>query len=285
MNASLTLVAILAACTGTPDTGDSAGDSDAHEVTGYDVLWSSDPDPVMATEQAQFTIQVVDQDGMPIGDLQQNHERMVHAIFVSSDLASFTHTHQEDYTPITADNLRNAQFSFPLTLPSAGRYFAMFDYASRDQWLQTEDELTVSGSPPMAASPDLVPNDTAMMDGVTATLAWSSAPLAGYEADWTITLSDANGDPVTDVTQYLGADAHCVVVNSGTTWGSHTHAWFPDMGAMTPTMAMPHLYDGPEIPFAFTFPTGGTYKMWIQLVRSSTPDVVYVLPFVFDVAG
>lgn len=285
MNASLALVALLAACTASPDSADSAGDSGTHEVTGYDVLWSSDPDPMMATEQAQFTLQVVDQDGIPIGDLQQNHERMVHTIFVSADLASFTHTHQEDYTPITADNLRNAQFSFPLTLPLAGRYFTMFDYASRDQWLQTEDELTVSGSPSMAASPDLAPNDTATMDGVTATLAWSSAPLAGYEADWTITLSDANGDPVTDVTQYLGADAHCVVVNSGTTWGSHTHAWFPDMGAMTPTMAMPHLYDGPEIPFAFTFPTGGTYKMWIQLVRSSTPDVVYVLPFVFDVAG
>ena len=161
----------------------------------------------------------------------------------------------------------------------------MFDFASEDQWLQTTDALTVTWSPAQAAEPDLTPNDTVTVDGVTGTLTWSADPVATYESNWTLSLSGPDGLPVTDVTQYLGADAHCIMVDATATWGSHTHAWFPDMSSMTPGMAMPHLYNGPDIPFAFTFPTGGSYKMWIQFARSSQPDLVYTMPFVFFVAG
>lgn len=283
---SVVALSLLLACRGVNDTADSSpSDSATHEVTAYQVYWSTDPDPIVAGQTAQFTETVTDQDGVPIGNLQLNHERMVHTIFVSADLDSFTHTHQEDYTPVTADNLRTATFTVPVTLPLSGRYFMMFDFASEDQWLQTTDDLMVTGSPAQASEPDLTPNDTVTVDGITATLTWSSAPVATYESVWTISLEDADGQPVTDVTQLLGADAHTIVVDSGTTWGSHTHAWFPDMASMRPSMPMPHLYDGPDIPFAFTFPTGGSYKMWMQFARSSEPGVVYTLPFVFFVAG
>ncbi len=272
------------ACTSTGQ--DSSGaDSESAEVTGYQVVWSSDPAPMQAGAESQFTLQVQDQDGRAIDDLQQNHERMVHAIFVSADLASFTHTHQEDYTPITADNLRNSTFSFPLTLPLAGRYFMMFDYAHQNNWLQSTDDLVVEGAPAQAATPDLTPNAEATDAGVHASLIWTSAPVAAFEADWTIHLTDADGNDVSDIVPFLGADAHCILVNAETTWGSHTHAWFPDMARMTPSMTMPHLYPGPDIPFAYTFPAGGTYKIWVQFQRESNPGYVYAVPFVFDVAG
>lgn len=241
---------------------------------------------MVAGEQAQFTQQIVDQDGCPVGNLQQNHDRFVHSIFVSSDLSSFTHTHQEDFVEVTADNLRTATFEFPLTLPSSGRYFTMFDYAAKDQWLQTEDELTVSGAPAQATSPDLTLVDSVTLDGMTATITWTAPAIATYESGWEIALSLADGTPIDDVIPFLGADAHCVVVDAAITWGSHTHAWFPDMSSMTPTMDMPHLYDGSApIPFVFTFPTAGTYKMWIQYTRSADPTLVYAMPFVFTVAG
>ncbi len=297
MRASVVAVLLLAslpACTGSgaDSATDSVVDSGAcgptipGTTTAYSVLWSTDPDPVVAGEQAQFTEQIVDQNGCPVGDLQQNHERMVHNIFVSSDWTSFTHTHQEDFTPITADNLKTATFSFPVTLPLSGRYFTMFDYAAEDKWLQTNDAITLTGSPAQAAAPDLTVNDCVTVNGVTACIAWTTQPVATYEADWSMTITLADGTPINDVTQYLGADAHCVIVDSTTTWGSHTHAWFPDMNSMTPGMQMPHLYDGSSpIPFVYTFPAAGTYKMWVQFVRSADPTYVYDMPFVFTVAG
>lgn len=275
----------LPACTAEgPDSG-TPPDTSSSEITAYDVAWSTAPSPMVAGEAATFTLQVTDQDGRPVDDLQQNHERMVHAIFVSADLASFTHTHQEDYAAITADNLRNATFSFPLTLPVSGRYLTLFDYAHNNKWLQTEDALEVTGGPAQAAAPDLTPVMEADFGGVHATLTWTSPPIAGYEADWTVSLTDADGAPVTDVVPFLGADAHCVLVNADASWGNHTHAWFPDMANMTPSMAMPHLYPGPDIPFAYTFPSAGAYKIWVQLTRESAPDTVFLFPFVFEVAG
>ena len=136
-----------------------------------------------------------------------------------------------------------------------------------------------------AATPDLTVTTEAIDAGVRASLIWTSAPVATFEADWTIRLTDADGNDVDDLVPFLGADAHCILVNAETTWGSHTHAWFPDMARMTPSMTMPHLYPGPEVPFAYTFPAGGTYKIWVQFQRESTSDYVYKMPFVFDVAG
>jgi hypothetical protein len=280
------VVSVLAvvACT-SADTDSSVTETASEGVTGYQVAWSSDPAPMQAGAAAQFTLQVQDQGGRAIDDLQQNHQRMVHAIFVSADLASFTHTHQEDYTAVTADDLRTSTFSFPLTLPLAGRYFTMFDYAHENSWLQTTDDIVVEGAPAQAATPDLTANTEATDAGVQASLIWTSAPVASFEADWTIRLTDADGSDVTDIVPFLGADAHCILVNAETTWGSHTHAWFPDMSRMTPSMTMPHLYPGPEVPFAYTFPAGGTYKIWVQFQRESNPGYVYAMPFVFDVAG
>jgi hypothetical protein len=280
------LVPVLAvvACT-SADTDTSGTETASEGVTGYQVAWSSDPAPMQAGAESQFTLQVQDQQGRAIDDLQQNHERMVHSIFVSADLGSLTHTHQEDYTPVTADNLRSSTFSFPLTLPVSGKYFVMFDYAHENSWLQSTDDIVVEGAPAQAATPDVTATTEAIDAGVHASLIWTSAPVASFEADWTIRLTDADGSDVDDIVPFLGADAHCILVNAETTWGSHTHAWFPDMSRMTPSMAMPHLYSGPEVPFAYTFPAGGTYKIWVQFQRESNPGYVYTMPFVFVVAG
>lgn len=54
---------------------------------------------------------------------------------------------------------------------------------------------------------------------------------------------------------------------------------------MTPGMTMPHVYDGPDLPFHYTFPVSGTYKMWVQFVRASAPDTIYAVPFAFTIEG
>ena len=84
------MIALLLACapgSREPDTGGP------HEVTETHLDWSTDPDPLVAGEEGTFTLQITDQDGRPVEGLQENHERMVHTMFVSADWTSFTHTH------------------------------------------------------------------------------------------------------------------------------------------------------------------------------------------------
>ena len=276
---------LLLGCVGTEDPLDSAADTDATVVTEYNLDWSTDPEPLAAASEGTFTIQVTDQDGHPIDDLQMNHERMVHTMFVSADWTSFSHLHHEDFADLNVDDIREATFHFPLRLPLAGPYFMMFGYAHANRWLFAEDRMEVGGAPVQASAPDTTATDQVVVDDLVVSLTWNSEPLAEYESSWNVHITEADGTPVEDLVQYLGADAHCALVNESVTWGSHTHAWFPDMDAMAPGMDMPHLFPGPDVPFAYTFPAGGNYKMWIQFARESTPGRVYEAPFVFKVAG
>lgn len=275
---------LLLACGGPDDDAAEETPDSAATGSGYDVAWSTDPDPLQAGVEANF-VEHVTLDGASIPDLQSNHERYVHTVFVSADLTSFTHTHMEDYQTITADDIRASTFSFPLTLPLSGAYLVAFDYAHQDQWLQTTDEVLVAGDVPQLDAPVEDFATTSIDDDVEVTLTWEIEPLAGYEADFTVYIRTTDGEDVTDLTQWLGADGHAVMVEAGLGWISHTHAWFPDMDSMRPGMTMPHLYPGPEIPFHYVFPVGGTYKMWVQFVREPDPEKIYVLPFMFTVAG
>lgn len=275
---------LLLACASAPELDTAAPMDAAHAVTDYNLDWSTDPAPLLADEAGTFTLQITDQDGHPVEDLQQNHERMVHTMLISADWTSFSHVHHEDYADLSADDLREATFRFPLTLPLAGDYLVLFGYAHQNQWLYDQDILEVEGAPAQAEGPDTTVTTVASAGDLSATLTWTSPAIVGYEASWMISLSDADGVPVEDLVQYLGADAHCALVNDSLTWGSHTHAWFPGLDTMTPGMEMPQITTGPEVSFVYAFPYPGRHKMWVQLARESAPDQVYSLPFVFEVA-
>lgn len=280
------MILLFFACTseGPPSAVDSSGT--AVDVPTQAILsWSTEPEPLVAGEAGQMVVEVTDEHGHPIEDLQSNHERLVHTMLISEDWTSFQHLHHEDFAELTVDNLKSGTLRFPVTLPLVGRYLAMFGYAWHNQWLYAEDFVEVAGAPAQAAAPDRTVNSEVEVDGMRVSLTWNSDAIAGYEALWTVSVETLDGAPVEDLVQYLGADAHCAVVREGLTWGSHTHAWFPGMDTMSPGMEMPHMYSGPTVDFAYTFPTGGTHKMWIQFARESAPGVVYVAPFVFEVLG
>lgn len=277
---------LLIACAGHPTESALPSDDSAASAipTAYEVHWSTSPDPIIAGSEAQFTLTITDQDGHPIDDLQQEHQRMVHAIFISDDLSDFQHRHQEDTTPITAENLRTATYSLPLTLQHSGLYWLGFDYAHLNAYLHSEDQLQAEGDAPQG-SQDLAPIAEASDQGVHGVLSWEVSPIAGYEAAFFVTLSDENtGEPITDVGQWLGADAHAITTDSQHRAIGHTHAWFPGMETAPPGHDMPHQYTGPDIPFHYTFLAADTYKIWVQLARESAPDQVITLPFVFEVS-
>ncbi len=275
---------LLSLACATPAPSDT-GDPGVGVITDYVVDFQTEPDPLVAGEAGTFHFQITDQDGAPIEDLQTTHERMAHVQFVSGDLTSFQHLHHEDYAPLTGEDLRDADFEFPVTVPLAGDYRVVFDFAHLNAYLAESAWLTAAGSPAQAAAPDLTPNDVATDHGVTGTLTWDAPAVPGYEASFSVHLVDEAGVDVTDLVQYLGADAHAFLTTSDLAWTAHTHAWFPDMENVAPGHPMPQVYVGPDLPFHYVLPAPGTYKAWIQLTRGSAPDVPIVLVYTFVVAG
>ena len=264
-------------------TPDAAPAPDTSTVpSDYAVRWSTDPSPPLAGDETRFSATVTDQDAAPIEDLQQSHARMLHTLFLSADLRSFLHLHQEDLGPVTADDLRAATFAFPVTFPSAGDWAMAFHFAHRDRYLARADMLVVGGSPAQSA-PDVTLADTSTRDGLTGTIRFATRPAVGVRTDWTITLEDAGGAPVSDVVPWLDADAHAVLASADLAWVTHTHAWFPGMDGMSPGHAMPHLYDGPDLPFQAVFEVPGPTVVWVQVARAGAPDAPVTLRFVVDV--
>lgn len=300
-------ILLLSACgpaeteTPTPDNG---------PVTGYQADVWFEPAPPAANTSTAMWYSILDQDGAPIEDIQQSHQRMVHVFFISSDLTYFRHSHHEDFSPVTSENLRTATFTQPITFPYSGDFLLGLDFAHQNLEHMLLSTVAVSGDVPQQS--EIVPDfsttvwvagpttvgetlqatasavPTAPVEpadpAVTATLSWETPPQAGFVSEWTLNLLDSNGNPLTDVVQWLGADAHVAIVDADLSALSHTHAYVEGMENMPPTHTMPHEYDGPTLPFRFVFEFPGLHKMWIQFARAEAPDAPYVIPFFFEVA-
>jgi hypothetical protein len=273
---------LLIACAGSADDSGAAKDETCalSDTPAYEVTFSPAPDPLVAGEAGEIEWTVTG-DGCPIEDLQTSHERIGHLLMISADLASFQHVHDDD---VTADDLRSATFVAPVAPPLGGEYLLVLDYAHRNQFLQATDLVTVDGEPAQAAEPVYDDATTVVADDVTVALEWITEPVAGYQASWQVTLT-TGGQDVTDIVQYLGADAHAAVVSADLAWAGHTHAYVPGMENMTPTMTMAHTYDGPTILFQAVLPQAGPHRMWIQFTRAADPTHVYTVPFSFTVGG
>ena len=278
---SVVLLTLLA-CTSQPDSDPHACESGSIP-SDYVVGVSTSPSPVVAGEEVEMTLALTDQDGCPIDDLQESHERMIHTLLVSRDLESFQHVHHEDFYEVTADDLRNATLHFPVTFPASGDTLAVFDFAHRNQWLQETQLLEITGAPPQLDEPILDHATEFSIEDIHVSFAWEVAPVAGVESSIILTITDQTGADVTNLVQWLGADGHVAFVRADLTTAGHTHAWFPGMETMSPGMTMTPLYTGPTLPFHYLFPSAGTWKGWFQFARSGRPDDPYVVPLVFDV--
>jgi hypothetical protein len=280
------MLLFLIACTSDPDSDTSGGECDAQDVPSeYDVRIGTDPDPPVAGESARFQVSVLDGNGCPVDDLQQTHTRMIHTVFVSADLEDFQHVHQEDFEDITADDLAAATFHFPITFPTAGDRLVIEDFAHLNQWLQSTQHLTVAGGPAQLPEPAIDLAATVAVRDVVVELVWEIPPVFGAEARLGAYVRDEDGNDVTDLVPWLGADAHVVFVSADLSEAGHTHAWSEGMENMSPGMKMPALYPGPFLPFHYTFPAAGLHKGWIQFAREAAPDDEYTVPFMFEVAG
>jgi len=259
------------------DTGDMVGMSGMDETVvapaaaGLRVEWASAPTAPAPGQPVTLRYRVTDAaSGQPITDLPLDHERPMHLILVSGDLGTFQHIHPQ----VVGDT-----YSVTTTLP-AGAYTLDAEFQRDGRTVLDQRPLTVGNAAatgPASLAPDLAPQT---VEGITVALAAPQTVRAGQAATFTFALT-AGGQPVTDLAQYLGADAHVAVVSADSRQFAHTHG--ETVGGAGHGATGGHAAGGavgPQIGFTHTFATPGLYKVWGQFNRGGT---VITVPFVVEV--
>ncbi|WP_285705047.1 hypothetical protein [Microtetraspora sp. NBRC 16547] len=191
-----------------------------------------------------FRFTVTGPDGKPVTGYQVQHDKKLHFILVSRDLAHFQHLH-----PVEAGD---GVWSVPLTLPSAGAYRMFADFAPEGgKGMTLGADLYAAGEYAPKALPSA--GRTATVDGYTVTLDGDLVP--GRASRVTLTISK-DGKPVTDLQPYLGAYGHLVALRGGDLAYLHVHPdGEPGDGETRP---------GPEIVFYAEVPSRGDYRFFLD---------------------
>jgi len=219
---------------------------------------------IEAGKEVTLRFKLAAPDGGTVKDLEVVHEKLIHLLMVSADLAWFGHEHPE----AAADG----SFTLRTTFPHGGSYTLFHDFTSKRDGMQVVPvELAVAGEAPapVALAPDA--DGARVVEGCTVKLV-APAPLRSL---FNLSLKvrvEQDGQPVTDLEPFLGALGHLIVISEDRRRFVHSHP----LGA-PPKVGKPA---GPEVTFGALFPAPGRYKAWVQLQRKGR---VLTAPFVFDV--
>jgi hypothetical protein len=210
------------------------------------------------TEQLRFRI--VDDRGRPVRDFDVEHTKRMHLIVARRDLATFQHLHPT----MRADGT----WSTPLRLSDAGSYRVFADFSHDDEATTLASDLRVDGAADLASLPK--PVTQAMSDGGYDVRLDRGAARAGRDSELRFTVLE-DGRPV-DVEPYLGADGHLVALREGDLAFLHVHPIDGDHGGQSA--------DDDSIGFEATFPTPGSYRLFLQFKRDNR---VHTVAFTQDV--
>ena len=219
---------------------------------------------IEAGKEVTLRFKLAAPDGGAVKELEVVHEKLIHLLMVSADLAWFGHEHPE----AAADGT----FTLRTTFPHGGTYTLFHDFTSKRDGMQVVPvELAVAGEAPapVALAPDA--DGIRVVEGCTVKLV-APAPLRSL---FNVSLKvrvEQDGKPVTDLEPFLGALGHLIVISEDRRRFVHSHP----LGA-PPKAGKPA---GPEVTFGALFPAPGRYKAWVQLQRKGR---VLTAPFVFDV--
>ena len=184
------------------------------------------------SERLSFAI--VNAHGEPIRDFEVEHERRMHLIVVRRDLTGFQHLHPE----LGSDG----RWTTDVRLDEAGSYRLFADFSRGGEPYTLAADLRVDGEADLRPLPETQP--IARTDSGYEVRLESGAAHAGEEADLRFTIT-RDGQEVR-VDPYLGANGHLVALRDGDLAFLHVHP------------------QGDDVAFAATFPTPGSYRLFLQ---------------------
>lgn len=219
-----------------------------------------------------FTLK--DPRGMAVKEVEIVHEMPLHLLMVSKDLSWYAHEHPE----LQPDGT----FTFTWTFPAGGEYTLFHDFTPKDVGMQVVPvTLRVEGAPApvVALKPDSDKPKT--VDGYTVTLNTGGPVTTGKPTTMSYSIAK-DGKPVSDLTPYLGAMGHLVIISQDLKEFVHSHPHeHADGDHDHAKQGHSDMKGGPKVDFEAHFKAAGLYKGWAQFQHNGK---VITVPFTFNVA-
>jgi hypothetical protein len=290
---ALCLTAFLAACGG--QRADVANGNPTstpfatEQAKAFSVEFKSEPAQIVAGMPADLIFRIKDKQGATVKDLQIVHEKPIHLIAVSTDLAEFYHIHPE----VQGDGSCKVTHTFP----NGGSYRLYADFTPKDS-AQVVEQIDVKVEGASRPNTELVVDAKLekSVDGLKVAMKPSADLIAGQQLTLDFQMFDAaSGKPVADLQNYLGELAHFVLISHDLKDYVHVHpmAKGESMDAMNMGGEKPHgggddhskseKKDGAdrwEVSAHTSFPRAGLYKIWAQFQRGGK---VIAVPFIVSV--
>lgn len=250
----------------------------------FAVEFKAAPDQPKAEEQVDLSFVVKNSRGGIVKDLQIVHEKPLHLIVVSEDLAEFFHLHPE----AQPDGSFKTSFAFK----NGGKFKLYADFSPvKDRKMVRIFDLTVAGGE--RAKEEL--KTDAKFEKTVEDLRVVMKPDADLTANKELMLTFSvfeprTNQPVTDLQKYLGETAHFVIINKDLNEFVHAHPMSADNvkgDGHEHADNSAHKDDGKLMSAAantvsahVSFPKEGIYKIWAEFQRNGK---VTAVPFVVNV--
>ena len=259
----------------------------------FTIDFKAEPTEIKSGVPATFSFTVKDKQGVTVKDLQIVHEKPMHLLVVSKDLAEFYHIHPEQ----SADGSYQVSHNFP----NGGEYRLYADFTPKDA-VQVVEQIDIKVAGTERAKVALQPDDSfeKSVENLKVVMKPSAEIKAGQELTLDFQALDASsGKPATDLQNYLGELAHFVIISEDMKDFVHAHPMgkgekMGDMkmdgkkadehsagghqhSTMEGTVTKPN---ASEVSAHTAFPRAGLYKLWAQFQRGGK---VISVPFIVNV--
>jgi hypothetical protein len=260
-----------------PPSGDSAAPSPATAgllATAEGYTFSAETTVLDGGPGSPFRFRITDPAGAVVHEYAVTHERRLHLVLVSRDLAAYHHLHPT----LAADG--GWTVTLPALTPGAYRAFAGFTVQGGPALTLGLDLFVPGGA---LYSPLPAPQGRVEVHGYDVSLTGAPALGEGGEVALTVT---SGGAPVTDLAPYLGALGHLVVVRTSDLALVHAHPAGPEPAATTtgpaPTTGAGGGAAGPTVRFHVAVGAPGEHRMFFEFAHGG---VVHTAPFTVHVAS
>ena len=271
----------------------TGGDATTNVERAFKIDFKSEPGTIQAGQPSTLSFTVKDKQGATVKDLQIVHEKPMHLLVVSKDLAEFYHVHPEQ----SADGSYRVSHVFP----NGGEYRLYADFTPKDAVQVVEQiDLKVNGQERAKVALAADSKFEKTVDGLKVVMKPSADIKAGQELTLGFQVFDAvSGKPATDLQNYLGELAHFVIISEDLKDFVHAHPMAKgekmsemkmgdkkadehsvgghDHSTMEGTTTKP---SASEVSAHTAFPRAGFYKLWAQFQRGGK---VISVPFIVNV--
>jgi hypothetical protein len=276
------------------NTAPTEGKTTTDVERAFKIDFKSEPGTIQAGQPATLSFTVKDKQGATVKDLQIVHEKPMHLLVVSKDLAEFYHIHPEQ----SADGSYRVEHTFP----NGGEYKLYADFTP-PATTQVVEQIDIKVAGTERARVPLVPDAKfeKTVDGLRVVMKPDGAIKGGQELMLNFATFDAGTNkPATDLQNYLGELAHFVIISEDMKDFVHAHPMSKGEHDKSGKVnadekAHDHNADGhkhstteganvkpsqSEVAAHTAFPRSGKYKVWAQFQRGGQ---VITVPFVVNV--